>query len=43
MKIEKSKGTLEYDTDADFIMLRPQDLTVLSTWIAGQCVYKSPE
>ena len=38
--IEKQKGTLSYDADADFIML-DDDLHVVSTWIAGECVYKA--
>lgn len=38
--IEKIKGTLNYGADADFIMIT-DDLSVQSTWIAGQCVYNS--
>lgn len=34
------KGTLNYDTDADFILL-DDNLTVHSTWIAGECVYEN--
>lgn len=37
-----SKGTLDYGADADLVMLRPGDLGVVSTWIAGQCVYSAP-
>lgn len=33
------KGSLDYGADADFIFL-DDDLNVLSTWIAGECVYK---
>uniref|UniRef100_A0A1Q3FGT0 N-acetylglucosamine-6-phosphate deacetylase n=1 Tax=Culex tarsalis TaxID=7177 RepID=A0A1Q3FGT0_CULTA len=38
--IEQQKGTLEYGADADFVVL-DDSLTVLSTWIAGECVYES--
>ncbi|KAL1376078.1 hypothetical protein pipiens_017094 [Culex pipiens pipiens] len=38
--IEQQKGTLEYGADADFVVL-DDSLTVLSTWIAGDCVYES--
>ncbi|XP_031628897.1 N-acetylglucosamine-6-phosphate deacetylase [Contarinia nasturtii] len=42
LNIENSKGTLDFGADADFIMLN-DDLTVLSTWIAGKQVYsKTP-
>lgn len=37
--IENQKGSLNFGTDADFVMLN-DDLDVLSTWIAGECVYK---
>ncbi|KAM7347807.1 N-acetylglucosamine-6-phosphate deacetylase [Cochliomyia hominivorax] len=40
IKIEKSKGTLDFQTDADFILL-DNDLNVLSTWINGKCVYNT--
>lgn len=36
--IEKSKGTLDFGADADFVFL-DDDLTVRSTWIAGNQVY----
>ncbi|XP_055844077.1 N-acetylglucosamine-6-phosphate deacetylase [Episyrphus balteatus] len=39
LDIEKSKGTLDFESDADFIML-DDELRVLSTWIDGECVYK---
>jgi len=39
MQIEDRKGTLNYGADADFVMLRSSDLGVMSTWIAGQCVF----
>jgi len=38
--IEQSKGTLNFGSDADFIILN-DDLKVLSTWIAGEKVYES--
>ncbi|XP_067948216.1 N-acetylglucosamine-6-phosphate deacetylase-like isoform X2 [Watersipora subatra] len=39
--IEDRKGTLEYGTDADFLIL-DDDLQVTHTYIGGQCVYKLP-
>lgn len=39
LNIEKIKGTLNYGADADFVML-DMELHVLSTWIAGECVYQ---
>lgn len=36
--IEKFKGTLDFGADADFVML-DDDLTVISTWIAGNQVH----
>ena len=36
--IENKKGTLNFEADADFIILTPH-LTVMSTWINGECVY----
>lgn len=38
--IEKSKGTLDYGADADFVMLNDV-LTLRSTWIAGKQVYST--
>ncbi|KAH3843348.1 N-acetylglucosamine-6-phosphate deacetylase-like [Dreissena polymorpha] len=38
--IAGSKGTLDYDTDADFLLLN-QDLNVLATYIAGNKVWDS--
>ncbi|TMW53975.1 hypothetical protein DOY81_000907 [Sarcophaga bullata] len=38
IKIENSKGTLDFGSDADFILL-DDDLHVLSTWINGKCVF----
>lgn len=37
--ISDKKGTLEYGSDADFVILSPEDLSVVSTWIEGHCVY----
>lgn len=37
--ITETKGTLNFDADADFIMI-DRDLRVLSTWIGGECVYE---
>ncbi|XP_064548735.1 N-acetylglucosamine-6-phosphate deacetylase [Drosophila montana] len=38
--IERQKGTLDFDTDADFILLN-DDLQVISTWIAGVCLHQA--
>lgn len=38
MGISHQKGTLNFETDADFIFLN-NDLEVLETWIAGERVY----
>lgn len=38
--IENIKGNLNFGCDADFIMLDPKTLNILSTWIAGECVYE---
>lgn len=38
--IEKRKGTLDYGADADFVLLN-DELSVQSTWIAGECVYRA--
>lgn len=38
--MEKSKGTLDFGTDADFILL-DDDLNVLCTWTNGECVYST--
>lgn len=40
LKIEKQKGTLDFGSDADFVLLDDQ-LRVLSTWIAGVCVHRT--
>ncbi|KAG8221848.1 hypothetical protein J437_LFUL003224 [Ladona fulva] len=37
--ISSTKGTLDYGADADFVLLR-DGLEVMSTWIAGECVFK---
>jgi N-acetylglucosamine-6-phosphate deacetylase len=42
MGIVDRKGTLNYDTDADFIML-DDNIRIHSTWIAGECVYEANE
>ena len=39
MNIADRKGSLKYGADADFVILRPGDLGVISTWIDGHCVY----
>lgn len=38
LKIEKTKGTLSFGADADFVLIT-DDLVVQSTWIAGECVH----
>ncbi|XP_004927838.1 N-acetylglucosamine-6-phosphate deacetylase [Bombyx mori] len=38
--IDDKKGNLNFDSDADFVILHPKTLKVQSTWIAGECVYK---
>ncbi|XP_020802147.1 N-acetylglucosamine-6-phosphate deacetylase [Drosophila serrata] len=40
LKIEKQKGTLDFGSDADFIIL-DDELRVISTWIAGECVHRT--
>uniref|UniRef100_A0A2C9K4S2 N-acetylglucosamine-6-phosphate deacetylase n=2 Tax=Biomphalaria glabrata TaxID=6526 RepID=A0A2C9K4S2_BIOGL len=37
--IEDRKGTLNFDSDADFVLL-DDDLNVKATYIAGKCVYQ---
>ncbi|XP_003703368.1 N-acetylglucosamine-6-phosphate deacetylase [Megachile rotundata] len=41
LDIDKVKGTLNFEADADFVML-DQKLNLLSTWISGECVYSIP-
>jgi len=40
--IEKSKGTLDFDSDADFLLVDSQ-LNVCATYIAGKLVWKMPD
>ncbi|XP_030378647.1 N-acetylglucosamine-6-phosphate deacetylase [Scaptodrosophila lebanonensis] len=40
LRIEAQKGTLDFDSDADFILLDDK-LHVLSTYIAGICVHRA--
>jgi len=40
--IEKSKGTLDFGSDADFVLLDSQ-LNVHATYIAGKLVWKLPD
>ena len=39
LEIHSRKGVLSFGADADFILLN-EKLEVLSTWIAGDCVYE---
>lgn len=39
--IDHVKGNLSFGSDADFVIMHPKSMKVLSTWIAGECVYKS--
>ncbi|XP_042891345.1 N-acetylglucosamine-6-phosphate deacetylase-like isoform X2 [Penaeus japonicus] len=44
MGIAHQKGSLDYDSDADFLFVSDKGpLKVLNTFIAGECVYSSPE
>ncbi|KAI4500356.1 hypothetical protein M0802_004773 [Mischocyttarus mexicanus] len=38
LNIESKKGVLNFDADADFVLL-DDNLELLSTWISGDCVY----
>ena len=40
--VEDKKGTLDYGSDADFVLL-DDDLNVKATFVAGNNVYKSPD
>jgi N-acetylglucosamine-6-phosphate deacetylase len=40
LKIEYQKGVLNFGAQADIVLL-DDNLHVLSTWIAGDCVYDS--
>ncbi|XP_023326418.1 N-acetylglucosamine-6-phosphate deacetylase, partial [Eurytemora carolleeae] len=39
--IDKTKGSLNYGSDADLVFLEPADLGVISTWIDGRMVYEA--
>lgn len=41
MSIQDTKGTLDFETHADFVLLDPETLTVLETYIEGRRVYTS--
>ncbi|XP_063823359.1 N-acetylglucosamine-6-phosphate deacetylase [Ostrinia nubilalis] len=41
--IDDRKGKLDFGYDADFVILHPKSLKVLSTWIAGECVFERPD
>ena len=43
LHLEKSKGTLDFNSDADFIILRLEHFELLSTWIAGECAFDISE
>lgn len=38
--ITDRKGTLDYGTDADFLLL-DDDLNVTATYVGGECVYEA--
>lgn len=38
MGIDRAKGTLDFGSDADFVLL-DQDLEVQATYIGGECVW----
>lgn len=42
LNIIDKKGTLEYGTDADFVIL-DEDLNLQATYIAGELVWESPD
>ena len=42
LRIEKSKGTLDFGSDADFVLLDSR-LNVRATYIAGKLVWKIPD
>ncbi|CAG0891389.1 unnamed protein product, partial [Cyprideis torosa] len=39
--IEEKKGTLKYGSDADFVLINEDDISVKATFIAGECVWKA--
>ena len=41
LQIERTKGTLAFNGDADLIMLDLEEFHLKSTWISGNCVYES--
>ena len=43
LNLEKSKGTLDFKADADFIILQLENFQLLSTWIAGECAFDISE
>jgi N-acetylglucosamine-6-phosphate deacetylase len=40
--ISNRKGTLNYETDADFFLM-DDEMMIHSTWIAGECVFESEQ
>jgi N-acetylglucosamine-6-phosphate deacetylase len=40
--ITHRKGTLDFGTDADFVLL-DKDLNILSTFVGGACVWEKDE
>lgn len=40
LNIADRKGTLNFGADADFLFLT-KELDLISTWIAGECVYRN--
>jgi len=41
LNIDHKKGTLDYGSDADFVILNKETLDVLFTFIGGKCAYSA--
>ena len=41
LRIKDIKGTLNFEGDADFILINLEEFKLRSTWISGNCVYRS--
>ena len=38
--VDSRIGTLDFDTTADFIMIEEDKMEIMSTWMAGKCVWE---